>query len=39
MQEIKDLIWEFENGSLDIFELIKRLKEVCNIDTVIEEHK
>lgn len=30
MEEVKDLIWEFENGSLSVFELIRRLKEICN---------
>lgn len=38
MQEIKDLVWEFENGSLGVFELIRRLKQVCNSDK-FEEHK
>lgn len=38
MQEIKDLVWEFENGSLDVFELIRRLKQVCN-SVKFEEHK
>jgi len=30
IDKIKDLIWEFDNGSQNAFEVIQKIKEVCN---------
>jgi len=30
IEKIKDLIWEFDNGSQNAFEVIQKIKEVCN---------
>lgn len=28
--KIKDLVWEFENGSINPFKLVEKLKEIIN---------
>ena len=30
--KIKDLIWEFDNGSISPYDLVKKLKEITNYE-------
>jgi len=31
-EQIKDLVWDFEQGCLNAFELIQKIKEISNIE-------